>query len=222
MFNREPDPISADFGRGNRRTAIRRRHRQSRHPPRRTHPPRPEPHPEMARPRRLRPPAHRPRQQWQLILTGLVNQSVKLDWTQFNQLPRIKVFSRLPLRHPLEPPRQSLGRRLHPQARRTGWRTPAWRPVSSSPTATITAGPPISPSTIFLAEDALVATHHDGEPLTLEHGAPARLIVPQLYAWKSAKWLGALEFIEDDRAGFWERNGYHMNGDPWQEERFGY
>ena len=73
----------------------------------------------------------------------------------------------------------------------------------------------------FLAEDALVALTHDGLPLSLEHGAPARLIVPQLYAWKSAKWLRSLEFLPADRAGFWERNGYHMHGDPWQEQRFG-
>jgi DMSO/TMAO reductase YedYZ molybdopterin-dependent catalytic subunit len=73
----------------------------------------------------------------------------------------------------------------------------------------------------FLAEDALVAVSHDGEPLTPEHGGPARLIVPQLYAWKSAKWIAAVEFLDHDRAGFWERNGYHMHGDPWKEERFG-
>ena len=78
------------------------------------------------------------------------------------------------------------------------------------------------PFSEFLVDDALVATHHDGEPLTLEHGAPARLIVPRLYAWKSAKWLGGLEFLPEDRAGFWERNGYHMHGDPWAEERFGH
>ena len=77
------------------------------------------------------------------------------------------------------------------------------------------------PLDMFLAPDALIATHHDGEPLTAEHGAPARLIVPLLYAWKSAKWIGAIEFTEDDRPGFWERNGYHMNGNPWTEERFG-
>jgi DMSO/TMAO reductase YedYZ molybdopterin-dependent catalytic subunit len=71
----------------------------------------------------------------------------------------------------------------------------------------------------FLAEDALIATHHDGEPLTLEHGGPARLMIPRLYAWKSAKWLGGLEFLDRDKAGFWERNGYHMHGDPWKEER---
>jgi DMSO/TMAO reductase YedYZ molybdopterin-dependent catalytic subunit len=72
----------------------------------------------------------------------------------------------------------------------------------------------------FVAEDALVALLHDGEPITTEHGGPARLIVPRLYAWKSAKWVAGIEFREADRAGFWEENGYHMRGDPWTEERF--
>jgi DMSO/TMAO reductase YedYZ molybdopterin-dependent catalytic subunit len=74
----------------------------------------------------------------------------------------------------------------------------------------------------FLAEDALVAILHDGEPLSSEHGGPARLIVPRLYAWKSAKWLSSLEFLAEDRPGFWERNGYHLHGDPWKEERYGW
>jgi len=77
------------------------------------------------------------------------------------------------------------------------------------------------PVEYILAEDALVATAHDGAPLSVEHGGPARLIVPQLYAWKSAKWVAAIEFRETDEAGFWEENGYHMRGDPWNEERFG-
>jgi DMSO/TMAO reductase YedYZ molybdopterin-dependent catalytic subunit len=74
----------------------------------------------------------------------------------------------------------------------------------------------------FLAEDALVAFLHDGEPIPVEHGGPARLIVPQLYAWKSAKWVAEIELLDRDQAGFWERNGYHMHGDPWKEERFGW
>jgi DMSO/TMAO reductase YedYZ molybdopterin-dependent catalytic subunit len=74
----------------------------------------------------------------------------------------------------------------------------------------------------FMAEDALVALMHDGEPLPVEHGGPARLIVPRLYAWKSAKWISGVELLDRDKAGFWERNGYHMHGDPWQEERFGW
>jgi DMSO/TMAO reductase YedYZ molybdopterin-dependent catalytic subunit len=77
------------------------------------------------------------------------------------------------------------------------------------------------PGEHLIAEDALVALTHDGEPLSTEHGSPARLIVPQLYAWKSAKWVAGIEFRESDRPGFWEQNGYHMRGDPWKEERFG-
>lgn len=50
---------------------------------------------------------------------------------------------------------------------------------------------------------------------------PARLIVPRLYAWKSAKWVAGIELLDRDQAGFWEPNGYHMHGDPWQEERYG-
>jgi DMSO/TMAO reductase YedYZ molybdopterin-dependent catalytic subunit len=71
----------------------------------------------------------------------------------------------------------------------------------------------------FLAEDSLVAVLHDGEPISPEHGGPARLIVPRLYAWKSAKWVAGVELVEKDRPGFWEANGYHMRGDPWREER---
>lgn len=74
----------------------------------------------------------------------------------------------------------------------------------------------------FLAEDALIALAHDGQPLEPEHGGPARLIVPRLYAWKSAKWISRIELLAEDRPGFWERNGYHNHGDPWTEERYGW
>ena len=70
-------------------------------------------------------------------------------------------------------------------------------------------------------DDVLFAYHHDGEDLDPEHGWPLRSIVPKLYAWKSAKWVRGLEFMSHDRPGFWEQNGYHMNGDPWTEERYG-
>ena len=60
----------------------------------------------------------------------------------------------------------------------------------------------------------------DGEPLRPEHGGPVRLVVPQRYGWKSAKWVKGIEFLAEDTPGFWERNGYHMRGDPWREERF--
>jgi DMSO/TMAO reductase YedYZ molybdopterin-dependent catalytic subunit len=67
---------------------------------------------------------------------------------------------------------------------------------------------------------ALVAYEYDGRPLEPEHGFPARLFVPHLYFWKSAKWLRGLELLDHDEPGFWERNGYHMRGDPFLEQRF--
>ena len=71
-----------------------------------------------------------------------------------------------------------------------------------------------------LGDDVLVAWAHDGRPLTHEHGGPLRLVVPSLYAWKSAKWLHRIEVTEEECPGFWERGGYHLRGDPWREHRF--
>ena len=68
---------------------------------------------------------------------------------------------------------------------------------------------------------AWVAFGYDGKPLHPEHGGPARLLVPHLYFWKSAKWVRGIEFVAEDRPGFWEMYGYHMHGDPWTEERYG-
>jgi DMSO/TMAO reductase YedYZ molybdopterin-dependent catalytic subunit len=67
----------------------------------------------------------------------------------------------------------------------------------------------------------LVALSWSGEPLTAEHGGPARLLVPHLYLWKSAKWLTGLQLLQEDYPGYWEQNGYHMLGDPWKEQRYG-
>ena len=67
---------------------------------------------------------------------------------------------------------------------------------------------------------AMIATHFAGAPIPPEHGGPARLLVPHLYFWKSAKWVKALRFTARDEAGFWELRGYHMRGDPWREQRY--
>jgi DMSO/TMAO reductase YedYZ molybdopterin-dependent catalytic subunit len=67
---------------------------------------------------------------------------------------------------------------------------------------------------------AWIAYEYEGEPLEPEHGGPARLLVPHLYFWKSAKWVRGLELREHDGPGFWERFGYHMYGDPWHEQRY--
>jgi DMSO/TMAO reductase YedYZ molybdopterin-dependent catalytic subunit len=67
---------------------------------------------------------------------------------------------------------------------------------------------------------AWVAYTYDGEPLDPEHGGPARLLVPHLYFWKSAKWVRSLDLRDEDEPGFWESNGYHIRGDPWLEQRY--
>jgi DMSO/TMAO reductase YedYZ molybdopterin-dependent catalytic subunit len=72
----------------------------------------------------------------------------------------------------------------------------------------------------LLDDDVLLAFNYDDKPLEPEHGGPLRMLVPKLYFWKSAKWLNGLEFVADNRPGFWENVGYHVHGDPWKEERF--
>jgi DMSO/TMAO reductase YedYZ molybdopterin-dependent catalytic subunit len=67
---------------------------------------------------------------------------------------------------------------------------------------------------------AWVAWDADGQPLRAEHGGPARLLVPHLYFWKSAKWVSGLRLLDHDEPGFWEQNGYHNRGDPWLEQRY--
>lgn len=157
---------------------------------------------------------------WRLQIGGLVGKDVEWNWEEFVKLPRSRVFadfhcvtrwSRLGNLWEGVSTREliRLAGGARPEARFVlvhgydgGWTTNL-------------------PLDDFLAEDALVATRHDGEPISAEHGGPARLIVPRLYAWKSAKWVARVELIEKDEAGFWERNGYHMRGDPWTEERYG-
>jgi DMSO/TMAO reductase YedYZ molybdopterin-dependent catalytic subunit len=74
----------------------------------------------------------------------------------------------------------------------------------------------------FLREPNMLVDTRNGEPISPEHGWPVRLFVPHLYFWKSAKWVRGLEFMAGDKPGFWEQYGYHMRGDPWREERYGW
>ena len=78
------------------------------------------------------------------------------------------------------------------------------------------------PLDILDDDETMFAWEYEGEPLAAEHGWPLRLLVPKRYFWKSAKWIRGIEFMAGDRPGFWERNGYHMNGEYWREERFGW
>jgi DMSO/TMAO reductase YedYZ molybdopterin-dependent catalytic subunit len=157
---------------------------------------------------------------WKFSIGGRVARPVDWNWEEFQKLPRVKVFSDF---HCVT--RWSrLGnlwegvstRALIEQA--GGALPDAHFALAHGYDGGWTTNMPLE---AFLAEDALVAFLHDGEPISTEHGGPARLIVPQLYAWKSAKWVAGVELLDRDRAGFWERNGYHMNGDPWNEERYG-
>jgi len=72
----------------------------------------------------------------------------------------------------------------------------------------------------LLGDKGMIALRYEGEPLPPEHGGPARLFVPHLYFWKSAKWVRGLRFMDSDEPGFWEAYGYHIYGDPWREERY--
>lgn len=74
---------------------------------------------------------------------------------------------------------------------------------------------------VFAEPDALLAAKWEGQPLPREHGGPVRVVIPSWYFWKSAKWVRRIEFLAEDRPGFWEVRGYHNEGDPWKEERYG-
>lgn len=156
---------------------------------------------------------------WSLEVVGLVRRPVMLDWSQFGELPRVRVFSdfhcvtkwsRLGNLWEGVSVREVLKlAEVLPEARYLiaggydgGWTTNL-------------------PLVDALAEDALLADRHDGEPLDADHGGPVRLIIPRLYAWKSAKWVCRLNLVERDQPGYWEQAGYHNHGDPWTEERFG-
>jgi DMSO/TMAO reductase YedYZ molybdopterin-dependent catalytic subunit len=156
---------------------------------------------------------------WRLCVDGLVAQPQQWRWEEFASLPRVRVYADFHcvtnwsrLGNLWE------GVSTHELLARCGGPLPGARYVlvqayDSGWTTNL-------PLEDFLGEDALVATHHDGQPLTPEHGGPARLVVPRLYGWKSAKWIARIQLVREDRAGFWETKGYHMRGDPWKEERY--
>ncbi|MEK6676555.1 MAG: sulfite oxidase-like oxidoreductase [Planctomycetota bacterium] len=158
---------------------------------------------------------------WSLSLFGLVENPLKIAWNEFQALPKNRVkcdihcvtqWSRLD--NVFEGPtvRTVLELvQLSPKA--THVLVHAHGPARDHWTTNL-------PLSYFADEDCLFATHHDGEPLTPEHGGPVRLVVPKLYFWKSAKWVMGVEFLSKDMAGFWEEGGYHMRGDPWLEERY--
>ncbi len=154
---------------------------------------------------------------WRLELSGLVEEPISLTWEELMALPQVSAHNDI---HCV-----------------TAWSKfdNDWRGVA---VADVLARVRLKPEATQVmihsyggyttnlsladlhAEGNLFAHGHGGEPLTREHGWPLRLVVPQLYFWKSAKWVRGLVFLDEEKPGFWESYGYHIRGDPWKEERY--
>ena len=155
---------------------------------------------------------------WTLTIDGAVNKPLTLNWDEFNELPITELktdihcvtrWSRFGM--PWE------GVSLDELIDQAGGLTPDAKFLIAETVEGYTTNIPVRD---VLNNQAMVALKADGEPLTPDHGGPARLFVPHLYLWKSAKWIKRLTFTNEDHPGFWERNGYHNYGDPWKEERY--
>jgi DMSO/TMAO reductase YedYZ molybdopterin-dependent catalytic subunit len=153
---------------------------------------------------------------WRFRVTGLVGSPLELTWEQITGLPRHTTFND-----------------IHCVTRWTKLNN-AWEGVRATDVLKLAQIEPAArfalihapgysanlPLSILRSPDVLIAFAHDGEPLSPEHGAPARLVVPSRYFWKSVKWVHGIELLADDEPGYWERLGYHNEGDPFAEERF--
>ena len=155
---------------------------------------------------------------WDFRISGLVEKPVRLSWDDFTHLPRKEVtadmhcvtrWSRFDVRWEGVP---------FTEVMKLAGAKPEAKYVMVHAEYDFTSNVPLAdlmrPTTLF-------ALKHNGEPLPPDHGYPVRLVVPHLYAWKSVKWVRGIEFMALDTPGFWEENGYHMYGDPFQEQRFG-
>jgi DMSO/TMAO reductase YedYZ molybdopterin-dependent catalytic subunit len=164
-------------------------------------------------------PEYRDLSTWTFRVFGEVEEPLELSWEQFGELPRATNVQDI---HCV-----TRWSKFDTSFEGVHWRELAKlaRPKQSSRFAIalaeggFTANVPLS----FLErEEALLATHGDGEVLAPEHGYPLRLVIPGKYFWKSAKWLRGIELSAVDKPGFWERYGYHNDADPWAEERYAF
>lgn len=153
---------------------------------------------------------------WRFRVTGRVKGEYAISWEEFKALPRVRVTADM---HCVT--RWSrIGTVWEGVSIREILKHAPLLPEARFVTAHSYGGYTTNlPCADLLDDDVLLADTNDGAPLSLDHGGPMRLVVPKLYAWKSAKWLRELEFLEEDRLGFWETYGYHNHGDPWKEER---
>jgi DMSO/TMAO reductase YedYZ molybdopterin-dependent catalytic subunit len=154
---------------------------------------------------------------WDFHITGLVENPVRLKWPEFSTLPMKEVvadmhcvtrWSRFDVRWEGIPFTEIAG---------------LAKPKPEAQYVMVHADYDYSanmPLVDLMRATTLFALKHNGEPLPLDHGYPVRLVVPHLYAWKSVKWVRGVEFLQRDAPGFWERNGYHIYGDPFREQRY--
>ena len=159
-----------------------------------------------------------PLDKWMLIIDGLVEKPLRWSWAEFCRQPENRTTSDI---HCV-----------------TAWSRfdNHWTGVSARHVTGLVRPKPEAKFVIFHSFDTyttnvplaafdddgvLLASGWEGEPISREHGGPVRVVIPKLYFWKSAKWLKRIEFAREDRPGFWETRGYHNNGDPWSEERYG-
>lgn len=155
---------------------------------------------------------------WRLRVEGLVENRLALDWAAFDALPRrewvndihcVTAWSRYDNRW------EGVAA---PELLRMAKPLPAARHAVFHGYDGYTTNVPLA---LLDHPDAIVATRWNGAPLERVHGGPARIVIPSLYFWKSAKWVTRIELLAEDRPGFWEVRGYHNNADPWLEERYG-
>ncbi|MFL5488242.1 MAG: sulfite oxidase-like oxidoreductase [Gemmatimonadaceae bacterium] len=156
---------------------------------------------------------------WDFTLRSATNKSARWTWTEFVALPR-----------------QAITTDIHCVTKWSKFGT-AWEGIAIDTILAAAAAQGVEPSPYVLARcdggyttnvpladlmggKAWIAFSYDGSPLPPEHGGPARLLVPHLYFWKSAKWVRELRMTEHDAPGFWESLGYHNYGDPWREQRY--
>ncbi|HJS31940.1 MAG TPA: sulfite oxidase-like oxidoreductase [Alphaproteobacteria bacterium] len=158
-----------------------------------------------------------PASRWRLDVAGMVENPISWSWADFNAQPQeeftsdihcVTAWSRFDNRWQGVSTRHLLSI-VRPK--------PEVRFVIQHSYDGYTTNVPLAD---FAADNVLLASKWEGQPIAREHGGPVRLVLPRLYFWKSAKWLMRLEFSDHDKPGFWEVRGYHNYGDPWKEERY--
>ncbi len=158
-----------------------------------------------------------PLDKWELKIHGLVENPVTLNWEQFKALPQFKDVSDF---HCVTTWSQfdmqftgisffTIADLVKPKASASHVFFKSYDGYSTN-----------NPLEVCMDDDVLIAHSWNGKPLTKEHGGPARVIIPKRYAWKGAKWISRIEFLTDDRRGFWENRGYSNTAHPWRDDRY--